>query len=88
MYRPTFGECFLKKLDHMTATTESSEENWLVKAGQTYLPSGHGGMRVQPAGVYIECIPQSHKMTLHKLIFYSMQPQVPLDRAFAVITAC
>ena len=33
----------------------------LFKAGQTYLPSGHGGMRVQPAGVYIERIPQSHK---------------------------
>ena len=32
-----------------------------LKAGQTYLPSGHGGMRVQPAGVYIERIPQSHK---------------------------
>ena len=33
----------------------------IFKAGQTYLPSGHGGMRVQPAGVYIERIPQSHK---------------------------
>ena len=33
----------------------------VVKAGQTYLPSGHGGMQVQPAGNYIERIPPSHK---------------------------
>ena len=38
-----------------------SRSGLFFSSGQTYLPSGHGGMRVQPAGVYIESIPQSHK---------------------------
>ena len=48
-----------------------------LKVGQTYLPSGHGGMMVQPAGVY-------------KLICYCsacMQPRDRWIKGFAVNTA-
>ena len=49
----------------------------VIKAGQTYLPSGNRGMRVQPAGVYIERIYTAKpQITLRKLIFYAASSTV------------
>ena len=56
------------------------------KAGQTYL-SGHGGMRVQPNGIYIERIPQSHKRPCISILAHICSLEYCWIERFAIITA-
>ena len=71
---------------HVSWMNQESKSN-RFKAGQTYLPSGHGGMRVQPAGVYIGRIPQSHKWPCVNWYSNLCSLEYRWIERFAVITA-